>query len=523
MDYKPNPFFQLLWTNTGSNILNGNSSLSNTEFLTNGNPSNFTSSDLSTSNSQRGIDGNLQIRKKFEKKGRNWLNRINYTLGEFDETQRLENIFSDLSPDLEQVSQLQNHLINQQNAGFRSVYTEPLANALYLSGSYQYAYDQERPQKAFYDLFDSQQFLNDALSGAYRKTNNVHTFGFSIRRNSKKVKLNAGLNYQYSKILGEAPILAEPINNINKFLLPSFGVDADVNKKASLYFGYRTQVNLPRLAQLAPFPDNSNPNVLILGNPELNPEYIHALSLRYNFFDQYNFTNLNLSASANWTKNWINNQLSIDDRFIKVYRPINIDQHFRLSGHANYSTPIRPLKIKIRSGLTFSRSTFTSFVNDQESPVVEQSLIPSFAIENRKKTKFDVAAGIRFNLTWRNFANNPEFDQQFFNNKYFIEGDWYITDSWTLSSSFDAIKYSNEFFSSGDRYNLWSASLTKTFRENKWALSLEVYDILNQNIGLLRSGGLNGLYEERFNTLTQYVLLGVSYKLGRRPKKQGIF
>ena len=167
----------------------------------------------------------------------------------------------------------------------------------------------------------------------------------------------------------------------------------------------------------------------------------------------------------------------------------------------------------------YSYSTYESFLNTIKSPVQEQFIRGNLVIENREKETWDIAVGIQVDYNSRDFLLQQNFNQQFITNKYFIDADWFIAKDWVLSSSYDFYNYSDEFFSSGSQFNLWNASLTKVFKENKWQLSLIANDLLQQNIGLVRSGGLNGLYEQRFNTLTRYFLLSVKYKIGKKKKK----
>ena len=43
-------------------------------------------------------------------------------------------------------------------------------------------------------------------------------------------------------------------------------------------------------------------------------------------------------------------------------------------------------------------------------------------------------------------------------------------------------------------------------------------DILDQTRGVERSGGLNSLYDLRFNTRSRYVSLGLKVKLGKKKR-----
>jgi len=518
LEYKPSPFLQWKWSNN-VNLVNNNESLQgSTQFFTNEISTGITERITAQNNNQIGLDGNIQLRKKFQKKGRNWIQRINYQIGEFEEDLQLDNMLELITPQTT-VSQLQYFEYKNKQLAFRSVFTEPLGKSTFLSGLYNFEIEEETPHKTFYDIETLRLTLNEGLSGQFTKTNTIHKTQVSIRRNTKKTKINAGLASQWSTIKGQDINFDQPLINQNFYLLPSFSIEQTLSRITKLNVNYSTNINLPTLNQLAPLPDNSNPNIFFKGNPNLKPEFQQQIQLRYSIIDQFNFTNLFLTTLAEFTNNWINDQVSIDDNFLKTYLPINLDKHLRVYGNLSFNAPIKPLKIKLRANAKYSYSAYEGFLNELKTPVKEQMISTNLILENRKKEKIDLALGVEFNYNTRAYELRSDFDQQFLNSKFFIEADWFINDTWTLSSSYDFHNYSNEVFSEGIQFNLWNASLIKSFKDQKWELSLEAHDLLKQNVGLIRSGGLNGVYEQRFNTLSRYFLLGLKYKIGKKRNK----
>ena len=522
LDYKPNPLTQVIWRNTGSGLLNTVAANSSTQFFTNDLFSGKTSSNLASDNQQLGLEGNVQFRKKFSKPGRNWLSQARYQWGEYEEEQDLSNLFL-LDGNESLLMQIQEYNHTNHGIGAETAYTEPIAKGLYLSGRYQFEQEIEEPKKYFYDLNNGQRDFNEALSREFSKTNYIHEAGLFLKKNTKRTKLNIGLDVQNSTVIGKLNTEQEPVENQNTYLLPNLSLEHDLNQQNSIKFNYTTQVNLPTLSQLAPLPENSNPNFLLLGNPNLNPEYRHNFRLSYSLIDQFNSVNFFALINTRLTQNWINNRIDIDNQFLKTIIPENIDHQLSYRGNIDFSAPIRPLKLNIRSGAYYNLSSYVGNINDQSGEIKEGNWNLNLSLDNRKKDHLDIAAGIDLNLSTRKYAVNSAFDQQFRNTKFFIDGEWYISEQWTLSSAFDFISYSSEFFSEGSQYMLWNAGLMRTFNENKWALELKVYDILNQNIGLLRSGDLNGLIENRFNTLTQYAMMSVRYRIGKKKEKEGMF
>jgi len=519
LSYKPNLFTQVKWNNTLSSISNNNTSLGNTEFQFMGMPTSFTTSDVSTDGLQRGLEGSLIVRKRFAKKGRNWINSAKYNYGTSNEESNLQNQVGDIS-ELSDIIQNQLYDYRRNGVTYESAYTEPLSRRIYLSGSYIYDYDQESPDKLFFDLFGGEGELNRDLSRSFVKTNIIHRGTLSVRRNTKRLKLNGGLSFQSSSIQGEVKDdsfnLIEDLDNSTTNFLPSVSLDYDVTKDASIKVNYRTSVRLPTLQQLAPLPDNDNPNLLILGNPDLIPTYTHNIGIGYRSIDMFNYKNFFANFNLSIAQNQVINSVSIDPNLIRTLRPINSDGFINLQGYVSYSAPIRLLKLKFHASSQFRWSGYDSFINNQISNVNETNATISLTLDNRKKEVVDIASGLDLSLTDRKYDINDNFNQSFFNYSLFVDGIFYIGNTWAISSKYDYRSFSGEFFSDARAFHLWSAKLQKTFGNNKYSVILEANDILDQTRGVERSGGLSALYDTQFNTRSRYVTLGFSVKLGRK-------
>ena len=101
LSYKPNPFTQIRWKNTLSSIDNRSNLASNTEFLQLGILTGRTDANVLADNEQMGIDGQLLLRNRFKKKGRNWINTANYQYGVIDEESSIENQISDIASSID--------------------------------------------------------------------------------------------------------------------------------------------------------------------------------------------------------------------------------------------------------------------------------------------------------------------------------------------------------------------------------------------------------------------------------------
>ncbi len=79
---------------------------------------------------------------------------------------------------------------------------------------------------------------------------------------------------------------AESFDNDYASLFPSAFLNYNLSQMKQLKVSYSKRVNRPRTNQLNPFTTFSDPLNLSVGNPQLQPEYIHAVELAYQQFSR---------------------------------------------------------------------------------------------------------------------------------------------------------------------------------------------------------------------------------------------
>lgn len=516
--YKINPFNEIVFRNNFQGIFDNSNQSNETTNLEMGSLLSLTNANTDNDRDQKGIESHLQFKKKFSKKGRNWINSLSYKQANTTENATIQNEFYFINTEA-LINQDQAYLNKQKEFDLKSNYTEPLGKKTYLGLSYNLYKGTERPIKDFFDIYGQNKILNEDLSSIYDKSLAYNQWGISIRKNTKKVKLYTGLSFQLTTLDGIINDGAERINRQFKHLLPAMTLTYKVGRSKNLDLNYNTRINAPSLNQLMPLANNSDPNFLFLGNPNLIPEYSHNWSLSFNAYDQFSGTSFFTYLNVNFTENRIVNQVEYLNNLTSVVTPINSDHFLSGNASASFSSPIRKLKINTKISANLNYANYNSYINEINNRVGENQINLSFKVDNRKKKYLDIGAGFRLNYNSRSYSINNEFNQSFLNYDLFIEGDIFLTKTTTFSSSFDYKKYSGEFFSSGRNFSLWHAELSQQIAKGKWTVSIIARDILNENIGFSRYGSNNSLNESFYNTLSRYFMLGLKYKLGRKAKQ----
>ncbi|MBK9733504.1 MAG: outer membrane beta-barrel protein [Saprospiraceae bacterium] len=84
---------------------------------------------------------------------------------------------------------------------------------------------------------------------------------------------------------------------------------------------------------------------------------------------------------------------------------------------------------------------------------------------------------------------------------------------WTNDTRLESSVYAQGSFDTSTKLNLWQASISKSFLDNKVTTKLRIFDILNQNQGVNRSASETFISETISNSIGRYVMMNVTYSL----------
>ncbi len=516
--YKINPFNEVVIKATGQYVFLRENQQSETEYRSNSVLLSQSEFDQHAVRTQYAFDSSVQYKKRLNANGRNWINQIKIKSG----LEREDIILKNRLVSNSFMSELfQNQIFDTDHSEIMltSHYTEPLSQKKYLGVSYAFLQSQEQPARDFIDVTDIGLQRNTELSTSYENRLSYHRIAASLRKNTKKTKASFSIATQLTSLSGMLAQTLQSTYRSYQNLLPSANINHKISRSKKIELSYRTQINAPTLSQLMPIENNINPNLLYVGNVNLNPEYSHQLSFSYHAFDQFNSSNTSVYVNLQKTGNRIINKTTFNDILSRIITPINVDHYQYAKAIASYTSPLRPLKINVRVNLDLQALQYENFIDDVKNNVGENKANLSLRIDNRHKDLIDISAGFKMNFTKRVYSLNQEFNQDFVNYDWFIEGNIFIGPKTTLTTSFDHKSYSGEFFSESRSFNIWNVEFSQRFLQSRINVKLIARDLLNQNQGLTRFGSENSLSQSNFNTLSRYFMAGLSYKLGKTRNK----
>jgi len=459
--------------------------------------------------------------KKFTKKGRNASIDLQYNNGVSTEdvnfSNRIRAQLMELNSD-----QFQSFISNEQTLSGSVNHTEPIGKKMYIKASLSSSNNIQLPMRSFYDIVDDEQILNTDLSSTFKRTWNRNAAALEWKRNRKLWKLQAQVTALFTQLQAFDLNDIEPILKEKPYVLSSVSIKRQFTNTTKVETQYNTAVTPPNLNQLMTIPNNLNPNNQIVGNKNLEPEYVHHGRLNFNYYDQFSFTSLFTNLQYQYSENKIVYQRSINPDFTTVSQAYQSPKFQLISAYANHSSPIRKLKIKYSITTEAMFQQYDTKLNELDNTVGSTSVNNTVQIENRKKEKWDVALGVRSSFSRYTNSLTESLVENFFEHRFFMDGLYHISDTWNVSLQYDLNRIIGRTISTDQKainLHLINVEMTKHFLKNKWTATIRVNDLLNQNQGIFRSGSANGLYYSNFNALGRYFSAGISYKIGK--KKEG--
>ncbi len=413
----------------------------------------------------------------------------------------------------EEIQQIQESLGNTLQQTQRVSLTQSIGDDnLFVFEAERQAINEDKDQ-VVYDLVSGTQVRNNLLSSGLDRTYSYLRGGFTFRHNWEKVNVSVGAEVQESTL--EGTILENNVSVSNGYthVLPSATLNWSPAQGRDVWFRYSTRTREPSMNELQPFTDNSDPLNVYVGNPNLEPEYRHSFSLRYNYFDQFTFVNLFAWMSATYSDNNIARSRTIGQGLAQQVTSVNTDGDWTYNGNVNFGAPIRPLgmKFNLSNNAMFNRGI--EFINDEESTSRTLRNTIRLTLENRNKDLFDVAVTGSFTYNDVAYNLNPNQDQSYVNSSYSARAGLFLGETWEISSELDYRTYSQEVFGEARSVPLWEASVTKSLIGQRADIQLVALDILDRNEGISFTNTGNMIREQRINSLGRYVMLKFIYRL----------
>ncbi len=475
-------------------------------------------------------------RHLFSKKGRSIAGSAGYNLSLSDGTEDINtlNEFFEATTPTDQIRNLINSDKNAQEFKSSILYTEPLNDKLFAEIFYNFSnVDNFSNRQALAPLNSNKRI--DSLSTYFEQNTLYNRFGTVLRYAYNGFNAAIGIAAQSLVLSGknaldrglEWSIIQDPKSYLN--FTPNVQINYDLGRQMHAEISYVNQINVPDFNDLYPIKNTTDPTYQVIGNPDLITEKSHEAELEFHYWNPSSFANFNLSTSYNITKDPIvynqTTTFDIDKGVYTISTPENMDQKntFRTWIWTNIPIVKTKLSLQLNGGYTYSNSP--ARINLVEDDIDSKNYNLGSNLNLTLGTKLTLTAGLSGNISEIKYNTNQIHNQDYYNYSMKSSIKWQFEKNTYLESSFNYNVYKNDLFGLDQKLPIWNASVRHILgKKKRFEIRLSAYDILNKSVTINQYASRNYIEKSETNTLTQYILLGLTYNIkgfDTKPQRGG--
>ena len=469
---------------------------------------------------------NLLWRHKFHTKGRTFSANFKIGLNNAETNGRLRSENSFFNPDgtkdftdtLDQLSNQDNEGINY---GVTLSYTEPLSKRSLLEANYNFNLNSIASGKTTFDIdkgTGKYNLLNQMLSSDFNNQYAYHRFGLSWRYQQKSLNFSVGSSVQQGTLKSQFHFLASNsmINRSFTNLLPNARLQYNINKFKNFRFSYNSFTREPNATQLNPIVDNTDPLNIRIGNADLQQEYNHRLQFNYMSFDPFRRTSFFSMISLIVKKNSIVNNDQVNSQGVRISNPVNASGVYNLNGTLSWGVPLKVIKSTVNLNTDFAQARTVNFINRSGNYVSNLNVTEQLDINFLHKESVDITLGTNISYNSVRYFLTSQQNTIYWNQEYSLDANIYLQKGFSIASEFTFSCNTGYAYGFNTNVALWNAGIAKQlFRNKKAELKLQVFDILNQNVGISRSTSENYIEDVYSKVLNRYFLVSFTYNISR--------
>ena len=300
-------------------------------------------------NSRSSFSGSLDYQHFFNKEHTHSLG-LTYQLDYSPATTEMTYNFGTTSEFIDLTNRYSNNEDKTTNHIFQVDYTMPLGTGQTLSFGSKLQFHDATSDAKYYlkDVYDP------SSSSEYEYKNTILAGYGEYATNFNKIGFKAGLRYEHTW-----QDVAYRLGNGENFkkdygcLVPTTSLQYNLGMGSNLGLTYNMRISRPGITYLNPYIDKTDPIALTYGNPELDVEKNHNISLVYNMFTAKLMINLNLHH--NFVDNAISQYSFYDTNNLlnNTYGNVVKRHQTGLSGYVNYLLA-KDTRIFFNGGLNYT-------------------------------------------------------------------------------------------------------------------------------------------------------------------------
>jgi outer membrane receptor protein involved in Fe transport len=228
---------------------------------------------------------NLQFNHKFDKPKEELNVEANFSISRYIRESEIENISYDanLNPTDIYIQRIPIRGGNY-NGTLQLDYTKPvLKNARIDAGLRSYFIQFESENQPTRQLLGEAEYAEPILKNHFIFNQQLHAAYGNVANQYGATNVQIGLRAEYFLYKGTIYQYNASASNDYLSLFPTIFMNRKLKENQDVTLNYSRRVNRPNFFQLIPYLDVTNPQDTVVGNPNLQPEFIHSVEIAYNY------------------------------------------------------------------------------------------------------------------------------------------------------------------------------------------------------------------------------------------------
>ncbi len=482
------------------------------------------------------VGGYASINRKFKKKKREMELRYDISLIDNKTDGFLDSRSTFYSTALPTDSTVQQKINNNANSSHYVTlgYVEPLSSKFKLENEYLFEYG--------FGNQDLETFNADTITGAYtlfdstfsnifENTRQQHRLGSELVYETRTHTISAGVYVRNIDIENYNIIIDTTIKQNITNVLPRFRYTFKPSMSKRFNFNYRTSSSQPSINALAPVPDNSNPNRIQVGNPDLKPNYTHNFNLMFNSWKAISGRYVYAGSNVTYTNNAFGTQTYYDEYGRSQTKTVNVDGNMMGFLFSGAGLPFNGRMIVLEPGINASYIRNVNVIRTQISAAEfldQDNVTTNYALTPKLDVRFNLFGdsleiGLKSSYSYNNAVSSlNKTETPYSIQTYGSNIKWRFPKGITVG--FDGTYTINDQPGEGfydTEFLVLNAQLSKKFlKTQNLEVALIGNDLLNQNINARREINANVVTDYRTTIISRYFLLKVTMRFNNRRTKE---
>ncbi|WP_262249059.1 outer membrane beta-barrel protein [Parapedobacter soli] len=408
-------------------------------------------------------------------------------------------------------------------------YTEPVGQHGMVELEYEVGNRRDDSDQLTYDMDDTgnHMHIDTALSNTFNSDylSQEAEIGYQYTRN--KLRVQAEAEFQHAQLKNDQEFPSPfSLHRTFRSVLPSLRVDYKFSASKNLEFDYDARTNAPSIGDLQDVIDNSNPLHLRTGNPDLDQSYSNRFRLRYRSYNADTERSFFAMVHSSTTSNQVVSNTTITDQPIELAngmvlergaqltRPVNLDGYWEIFSYFHYGLPIRflPSNFNIHGSIRHSHSP--GMINNEINAVNSTRYSGGISLSSNISDRID------FNIWTRSSFNNVQNSlRPTLNNNYFTQStrfnyNWIVWEG--LVYRLDLNHRLNSGLSEGYDNSTFLVNMAigkKLLKNERAEVSVNVYDLFEQNNNIYRNVTETYIQDSESNVLQRYFMVSLTYNI----------